>query len=1470
MPRPAVFASLALGLASSLLASPALAERVLVEFRSADGMPLVAAGDLPHGLVPESAEETRKRVEARATAIEVARDDLLGALPADVAARVTGTYRHLPLLAMDVDEVDRLELEASPLVVAVHQDRQRRLLTESSLAYIGAAPWHDEGWTGEGTSVAVLDTGIRYWNGFFGTCPEPGADGCRVQVFEGFAHLAWGTGTTDPRQVADLESHGTNVGGIVGDVAPGTDLLSLGVFAYYNPDSSSGWQGGTSANDADVAAAMDWCIEHQAEYNIVAANMSLGSDPDPTVTGYCRNWMAGAYPAVFANARDAGILPVVASGNEYVKTAVSPPSCIASAVRVGAGYDDPAFGYECGTGPVVPGAVLCFSNSNALIDLVAPGNDIDAGGIMGLSGTSMAAPHVAGLVALYHHRYEESAFWTLERIRADAVVTPEIGPSQLYLHRYVRVGDAEADLTFDTGAVLESTFEGNPIPDGNDSGVAVSASVACESELCASGVVGHVYLDLAVEHTRTSDLVIELEGPDGTVARHAVETDDELGLQHVNSILGNQHLEGIFEPLRGGPIEGTWTLRLFDDTDGERGILYRAALLIDSARVDLEAGLTAPAIARPGEPFDVGLTLENRGNLDIAAADLRVELVDEATSEVVDSEAVEPAIPFATEALSTHAIELSGPQGSYEVRVVAEGLEPDLAPGLVTEPVPVQITYRTFASFAVDPEVPRPGEAAALAVTSRGLVDSYRWDLGDGSISRDAEPVHTWATAGDYVVVLEVVGPDGASTTARTVRVGAGPEGSGLDVRGGGPSCSAAPGAPGAGSALVALLGLLIAASLRRRRSRALAALLALAAGAVACGPGENGQPDGGTPAVDEPWLSLLDPADPSAGDLTLWVMLSAEESATCEVALEHRVGEGDYVTSTLADPGQARGLVAEPEGEEHALVWRSTEDIPGDATEVQLRAIATCGSEATATLPVESGRFALLNFLVTHPGAVLITEVSVADDNVPASVQTDYVELHNTTDTALDLEGWTLSIASSGGGRADHPLDGQTLPPLGYLVVGELGTDVEGAMELPEELPWTVQTAGSAAVVATFDRGVDFVRWGGSPIAPPSDLLWADEPPLPIPQTLTVLARAAEGEDSDSSTDFCVGRPSPGEAGEGCITIYEPSDMLITELDSQGTNDQVEVWNASDEPIDIGGWVLLWDGGDLGSGSIPLGAHVIEPGARLVLRDNGVAGTVMHDLMELGENLNIDGLVPIALALQDPHGVIVDFMAAGGSRVRWLDWVEEEPTPMPGPQTTLSRRPGDPDTDSAADFCLTERNLGEGASACLEPLDIHLVITEVMPGRPDWVELWNPGPDPVDLRQVYVSYTAPYYGGSVGDYQLSGTLEPGAFAVLSERALDDVEGEIVIRGNISLAPEGDGSVALRDVHGFGIDFVMWGEPAGTPLWPDRWPGLGADTHSESDAISIQRYPHDAEDTDGREDWCWARPSPMAPNFPCE
>jgi subtilisin family serine protease len=98
----------------------------------------------------------------------------------------------------------------------------------------------------------------------------------------------------------------------------------------------------------------------------------------------------------------------VAAGNETSKNGISSPACAPGAVSVGAVYDDymGAIAWEaCTDSSTAPDQVTCFSNSSSYLTLLAPGAIITAAGI-GVGGTSQAAPHVAGAVAVLRAAFQ--------------------------------------------------------------------------------------------------------------------------------------------------------------------------------------------------------------------------------------------------------------------------------------------------------------------------------------------------------------------------------------------------------------------------------------------------------------------------------------------------------------------------------------------------------------------------------------------------------------------------------------------------------------------------------------------------------------------------------------------------------------------------------------------------------------------------------------------------------------------------------------------------------------------------------------------------------------------------------------------------------------------------------------------------------------------------------------------------------
>jgi len=191
-----------------------------------------------------------------------------------------------------------------------------------------------------------------------------------------------GINIINPRKSpADDNGHGTHVAGIIAaldndfgvvGVAPEASLYAVKVLNR----SGIGWT-------SDIMAGVDWCITEGMD----VVNMSLGG---------------GSYISDFQDlcdkAAEAGIAIVAAAGNEG--GAVSYPAAYANVIGVSATDSSDAF--------------ASFSNFGIGVDIAAPGVGIystyKGGGYTTLSGTSMAAPHVAGTLALSLNIFETADY----------------------------------------------------------------------------------------------------------------------------------------------------------------------------------------------------------------------------------------------------------------------------------------------------------------------------------------------------------------------------------------------------------------------------------------------------------------------------------------------------------------------------------------------------------------------------------------------------------------------------------------------------------------------------------------------------------------------------------------------------------------------------------------------------------------------------------------------------------------------------------------------------------------------------------------------------------------------------------------------------------------------------------------------------------------------------------------------------
>ena len=331
-------------------------------------------------------------------------DAVLGALP---AGGFTPVYRFKTFAGMTgfVTSAGLDALAARPEVESIGLDAMGEGGLASSVPYIQADQTYALGITGDGVTVAVLDTGID--------TDHPAL----MDDVAGQYHFLLGGGDVGPG-AEDDNGHGSNVSGIITSngavgsrgVAPGAEILAVKVL----DSSSSGFL-------SDWAAGVDWVVANRLSYsNLVAINMSLVSFALYTACP-CDNFDTSAQmlQASINAAKNVGIATFACSGNRGTTTQMTAPACNSATIPVAAVYDQ-ALGREPNAGTYAqlygtgfagcfdatanPGTITCFSCRNACNELAAPGRDVFApfpgGGIASYTGTSQASPHAAAVAAL--------------------------------------------------------------------------------------------------------------------------------------------------------------------------------------------------------------------------------------------------------------------------------------------------------------------------------------------------------------------------------------------------------------------------------------------------------------------------------------------------------------------------------------------------------------------------------------------------------------------------------------------------------------------------------------------------------------------------------------------------------------------------------------------------------------------------------------------------------------------------------------------------------------------------------------------------------------------------------------------------------------------------------------------------------------------------------------------------------------
>jgi subtilisin family serine protease len=387
-------------LGQSLNASPAAATafRQLQVKAGTDGTVRVIVGLR----VPYAAEGQLDLAESRTQRADIAAagNRLANALPG-VAGQSVRSLGNLPFVAMNVTRQDLSQLASDPNVLSVTEDRLNRPFLAQSVPLIrGDAAWA-AGYRGLGQTIAIIDTGVDATHPFLfgkvvseacfssgGWCP-------------GGATVSLGPGAARPCPVAEC-AHGTHVAGIAAGngpefsgVAKDASIIAIQVFS---PDKKA-----ASAWDSDIILGLNRVYELRTTYRIAAVNMSLGRDSE---LANCQPGASDPMLMAIANLRQAGIATVISSGNDYKTDRISYPACLSGAVSVGAVWDAayPPAKELCGFEVTAADKVACFSNSASILSLLAPGAVITSSvpnrQYAAYSGTSMAAPHVAGAFAI--------------------------------------------------------------------------------------------------------------------------------------------------------------------------------------------------------------------------------------------------------------------------------------------------------------------------------------------------------------------------------------------------------------------------------------------------------------------------------------------------------------------------------------------------------------------------------------------------------------------------------------------------------------------------------------------------------------------------------------------------------------------------------------------------------------------------------------------------------------------------------------------------------------------------------------------------------------------------------------------------------------------------------------------------------------------------------------------------------------
>ncbi len=388
-----------------------------------------------------------------------------------IGAEVKRSFNAFGIAEISANDAQFRQLAALDIVADIHAEQVFVDQLNESLPMAHIDTLHAANITGDSQIIAVLDSGIDTSHPFFSDRVIDEA--CFSDTSTGHTTLCpngtdqqFGSGAACNDALYSC-NHGTHVSGIalganssLSGVAPSAQLVAIQISTLREIEDGIFV---TQANEGTILAALNWLVE-QNYSNLVAINISQAIEEGRSITketGFCDS--DNGLALVIDILRQNGTVTTISSGNFGYKDAVSFPACISSAVTVGrttntaASWDSNA------------------SNFGPQVDLLAPGQSIYSSFVYGdygnLTGTSMAAPHVAGIFAQLRGAFPNASIDTIEAVlkstgsdyyqEGAAQAFPEVDATAAYLALAgIPIDIFEAESGIITQGAVESNHAG--------------------------------------------------------------------------------------------------------------------------------------------------------------------------------------------------------------------------------------------------------------------------------------------------------------------------------------------------------------------------------------------------------------------------------------------------------------------------------------------------------------------------------------------------------------------------------------------------------------------------------------------------------------------------------------------------------------------------------------------------------------------------------------------------------------------------------------------------------------------------------------------------------------------------------------------------------------------------------------------------------------------------------------------------